>query len=325
MPYQPFGDIWTKFSEYEIRNGFIRPVAGSSLITYQPWDAYRPAEGKESRKQPYHSLLDTLASFQSEISCPSDRFRKAILEHCSQHGLLGILPHQIETIVLPSSGGWKTTYIRAAGGWRKTETVEREESSVSPGAFMRREPGDFEMYFVPLELLTRQFFPDLVPTDTWANFPRPLSEAFWMQYAEPLDLFLSAASRFRQALEVVRSRPRRRGAEASAEFENGAWKLSALLAPVRETIYLDRAGKLATGWVSHSLLAAFAKMATLDLGQTRLLRCARSDCGIYFVTKAKKAKYCTEKCRNTVQMRKYRTNLRKKELKKNGRTNRSTR
>ena len=247
--------------------------------------------------------------------------RDALLAWCSEYGLLGVLLHRLETVVLPprasesmmGPGVMTPKYIRTATGWKQDapvlfefsdaeKSMEPPEPPDTPGIFLRKEPGDFEISFESLETVRSQFFPDL-PTSQ--DLPLPFSDEFWAHYAEPVHLFLNAATRLREATDGARMKASKAD-PGNMRVATGVAKLQALAAPVRTTLYKTQRGKFSVGWVCHSLLAAFAMMATLDLAEARLLRCARPDCGKYFVSKAKKARYCTDTCRKTVQMRRWR-------------------
>jgi hypothetical protein len=323
-----FGDYWVK-SQYEIHNDRIRPAAGATMIRYEPWDDYSPPIGKQTRTRPYQSLL-TLGAIAAEHSYDSDEFKAAALDFVTKHGPLGILLHRLETIVLPQraskanpkipqQSAWgafdraiaaarrfeQTTYFRTTQGWKEQVTRSAEQKDFS-GAFLRNENG---MELQPLKDVCEEFFPGLES----ASLPLPFSEDFWTGYSELVLHFWNAASQFCNAIEDARIRPRR--GQEWLRFGIGLTALGELTRPVRHNLYPYKAGKLRLGWVCHSLLAVFAMMATQDLAQNRLLRCARRDCQAYFVTQAKMAKYCSARCRKAVQMRRYRKNLAKREAK----------
>jgi hypothetical protein len=319
-----FDDLWVKFSEYvTMEDGRIRPASGATMSRYEPWDDYASPTGKEARTQPYHSLLK-LGDVADVHSSGSDEFRRATREFAREHGLLGILPHQLETIILPQRPSdenspafpfKQTVYVPTTTGWESepiftAKPNEPDDFTKRPGAFTRT---GFEMTWQPLEDLCARFFPDLDP----ASLPRPLSKEFWAKYSEPLDLVWSAALQFRDAIEDARISP-----SPNRRQQLALTHLQELTVPVRFDLHIDELGKRTLRWVSHSLLAAFAMMAKLDLAQNRLLRCARPDCQVYFVTQSKAAKYHNTQCRKLVQMREYwKTHPRpkpKKNLKKKG-------
>jgi hypothetical protein len=279
------------------------------------------------------SLADIASAVDiaSKSSSDSGLFTKAALQFSKEHGLLGILLHQLETIVLPprppNAGSilTQTVYIRTTTGWRGLDQFPSETGAKPSGAFMR-DLSNFEMGFVPLESIRERFFPYFEPAPHWENFPVPFSPDFWNQYTEPLIEFWNMALQFQHAVEAARFQPRR--PNEWGLFQSGLDGLNVLTAPMTSNLYPERRAeaisrrrgrssvtrmvKPTLGWVTHSLVASFAEQAKLDLAQFRLLRCLK--CGAYFVTKAKMAKYCTAKCRNTVQVRKYRKNLKKRKI-----------
>src|ERR1051325_5303729 len=102
-----FADVWYRFDHYEIAGDYIRPAPGATLSRYDPWQTFRNPAGKEGVRQPYHSLLQ-LPTFD-DLEQPGLRLENAdqarILEWCSQFGLLGMLLHRVEVVVLPAEGG----------------------------------------------------------------------------------------------------------------------------------------------------------------------------------------------------------------------------
>jgi hypothetical protein len=102
---------WWKFADYTIDGGYIRPVPGSKLISYNPAEAYlrkekkpnKSAGAKQTRRTkdlipPYQSLIDMLAQLgiapHARINTKSltTHDHEVILQWCKGYGLLGILP-----------------------------------------------------------------------------------------------------------------------------------------------------------------------------------------------------------------------------------------
>jgi hypothetical protein len=128
-------------------------------------------------------------------------------------------------------------------------------------------------------------------------------------YTEPLASFLELACRFYREIELLRVKPL--GKHKHLTNVDGLRWFAQYSSPI---LRRNERGNLNFGWdFRSSTLAAFSVMAMLDLSNTRLLRCARKDCGNYFSTKAKKARFCSDRCRNTNQMRKYRKKLEQRE------------
>lgn len=111
---------WSRFTGYEVRDGYIRPAPGATLETYDPWEAFeasraaraselpayvqlielakRIEKGAEGRRQ----LVSTGTPGRGEVAVPmySDEDKRAIERWCSSWGLLGILPHFARKAVL---------------------------------------------------------------------------------------------------------------------------------------------------------------------------------------------------------------------------------
>jgi predicted RNA-binding Zn ribbon-like protein len=151
------------------------------------------------------------------------------------------------------------------------------------------------------------FMPDIAATGRWSQLPSPRTERFWRLYAEPLDQFLDLAAHLRRAIDQASN------LTSPQDLHRGIDTLGILTAPVRTMLYQDDQRQLAVGWACHSLLASYAMMATLDLAQTRLIRCEKPDCGVYFISKSRKARYCSPSCRSIVQMRKSRLKRKQEE------------
>lgn len=351
------GDVtvgdWWRFDRYEVRDGYIRPAPRAKLQRYDPWEAYQAgkAPGRKRRKQapPYQSLLDILQKGSFFPLEPESE--KNLLQWCSAHGLLGIVPHEAlmvtlwpcwepiqgiatdDPMLLPTAyryvrtnAGWIATHIQMSlgeRGYKKDKEPKREGELVSeedipkslpPRGVIFQSVGKAELKQELLGYTWARFFPDVSPAQRETfRYPVPLSEAFWHLYAEPLDAFVNAAVTLRNALYgLAHVKPL---AEASTEENSwvlrGEKILHALLAPVTPALELLDDGKFRQRWVSTSLLASYAMMAFLDLVEERPLRC--EVCGKLFVSGAYQARYCSPTCRHTAQKRAYRER-RKREI-----------
>jgi hypothetical protein len=311
-------DIWVRCSEYEIRDEYIRPKRGCTIEKYRPWLEFGPPVAKDVRRQPYHSLLELIAKLQITPAVSGFTIRQdqtsMLLDWCVRNGLLGILLHRLETVRLPERTGVSDAFegvrgpssvrfIRTSRGWEKKESIRFGKSGrLRPGVFMREASG-YEMRYESISEYA-MFMPDLAGSKNWGKLPSPGSEQFWRWYSEPLHQFLSVVNEFKRAVDNIRD------CGSSQNRYRGIQAIQLLAAPVRSNLFVKPDGQLALGWSCHSLLASFAMMAAMDLGQSRLLICQRPDCGVYFATKSKKALYCSESCRGTVQMRRRRQKLR---------------
>jgi hypothetical protein len=252
------GDVVFRFDKYEIVDGDIRPTPDAAMTQYWPWDDFHTPEGKEPRRQPYSALLDLMAAHRDEdLKRPSEGLKSAVLEWCSQYGLLGMALRQ-----------------------------DKGKEWLQPGPYINTDN------LAWLE-------------DHWREYAVPN----WREYTEPLASFLELAYKFHHEIELLRVKLRGKN-----KHSTNAEDLGSLARGAHPMLRRDERGNLTFGWnFRSSTLAAFSVMAMLDLSNTRLLRCARKDCGKYFATKATKARFCSDRCRNTNQMRKYRRKLEQKE------------
>jgi predicted nucleic acid-binding Zn ribbon protein len=98
--------LWWKFSAYEVREGYIRPSPGATLLPYDPWKEYRRAPAKEKSQviRPYQPLLglaDKLVIIATENGADlAAESQVKVVEWCNRYGLLGILPHQAQMVNL---------------------------------------------------------------------------------------------------------------------------------------------------------------------------------------------------------------------------------
>ena len=190
--------------------------------------------------------------------------------------------------------------IREAGVvWEKWDEPE-------PGLSMPKERLDQEWasYFPTVPRRQAQTYP----------YPRPLSEDFWHCYAEPVPRFLTQAHVLKGALHHLTPLKEMRGQVKNMTDQQymsirgqvaGPYLLEGHLRSLSPTLELCRDGSLRQRWVAPSLLASFAMMALQDLtGDSSILEC--KNCKTLFTSTKYQARYCTDKCRQTAQKRRYR-------------------
>ena len=291
-----FNEYWGRFDRYEIRDDRIRPVKGAAWHSYNPWDEYRAPEGKQSIRQPYHSLLDIVNG-----TGPAS-LKSAIEEWCGKNGLLGVLLHSCESIsqnTIRDGLPCALTYAREAESWRETPVF----GAPAAGALIRG-LGQFST-----QLRT--------PQDTWGQFlpeisgiyPCPFSEEFWRAYTEPVTVFLDAARLLSTAVAGLRTLRESKGQAEIKRFrlrQSAGPAIGSLLLPVRPIIEMETRTRYRLGYSTGSLLADLAMMALLDVTSYRLIACGNETCGALLVTRSTTAHYCSARCRGTAQMRKYR-------------------
>ena len=178
--------------------------------------------------------------------------------------------------------------------------------------------------FEPLDRTWARFFPGVPEAERQTyNYPLPLSDRFWNEYAEPVGDFLSAAKLLRDAiLGVQRWGPvsdinsdtdtdHRHQSMVNAAY-GGRDDFASLLEGATPSIELHRDGSIRQLWGSASLISMFAVMALLDFNeQRRVVSCG--NCGKLFVTGARKAAYCSPKCRWAEDKRRQRADKKKRE------------
>ena len=96
------GGKWWRADKYELRNGSIRPAAGARLQEYEPWQEYSVTGATgEDEKAPYETLVALLSDFPTQAGRPVPTAQsQRLLDWCGQYGLLGILPHRAQEVIL---------------------------------------------------------------------------------------------------------------------------------------------------------------------------------------------------------------------------------
>ena len=309
-----FPDWWWRYDRYEVKDGYIRPVEGQKLLRYEPWTGYQTPHGKAAIQQPYESLFRLMTVL--DVCEVEDSRNAAIVEWCSKYGLLGVLLHQSESVVMPITQDGKqrglTEYYRETRGWSSTRDTDTNPARV--GAMVRK-LGHFQTELKTLDSWSR-FFPGLT---TPPKFPPPFSDEFWNDYAESVTDFMVAGYFLRDCIRLLASIRDSRTTlkEKQERFYLGPAEtmIHALTANVRPMIYLESKTRYGLSWAGGSLLSNLAMMAVLDFTKNRLLFCGNPKCAALFVTNSIEGRFCSKKCRGTVQMRKYRNRIKKGQTK----------
>lgn len=148
---------WVRFEDYEVRDGFIRPVPGSAMHRYSPSSVYAASREKwrQGKRAPYEQALEILETEPFEpivdprviltaeqlheqlrgLTPPSfdgplrKQFTDALIRWCREYGLLGIALRRYTRIELmprwmgapPSVPLWpvRKVYLKTAGFWRE--------------------------------------------------------------------------------------------------------------------------------------------------------------------------------------------------------------
>jgi hypothetical protein len=333
---------WWKFDRYELRDGMICPARAAKLTRYDPWedqDAAAPLQ--QDRVPAYRSLLD-MANRLRYLESPSPQKRggrlhprseRELLDWCAEYGLLGLLLHDAVQITLapqPSKipardyramlKSWRQhgvrerpsrttmiqkSYTRTTFGWvERNQPIYNKTHLQNPGVITHVGDRLAEQSLVML----RRYFPSATRSDSpdaWQTFdcPAPLSERFWMLYAESLDDFLSRTRFLRLAIASMTARAiRDPTSEEGLELEAGRSYLWGLLSPVGFGFAIDPQSGLRARLLGGSLLSTLAAMALQDAPKGSVLQCGA--CGNIFIAgKRTQTRYCSRRCRATAQKR----------------------
>jgi len=177
-----------------------------------------------------------------------------------------------------------------------------------PCEVLRRRLPDAELERVPLGEHYRQYFPD-VPRAEARTYPYPSfgSREFWPSYGESVSSFLAAARYLAAPLEALDRLHGR--VEIDSDEQALAWRAFARVNAIASVAQLSgglmEGGGFGVGWWSPSLLGTFAIMLLNDLSAGhQVKRCP--NCGVFFVSKNRRARYCSSTCRYALQKREWR-------------------
>ncbi len=315
---------WWRFSDYLIRDGLILPSPGATLESYDPWEGYAAAQRRGATAEtPYQSLVRLVAEVDFQVGGRlRPEGRAAILAWCRQYGLLGLLPHYYDLLPagvdLVDDRRFYWSYVWDAGEWEKVTDSEM------PWMYRSTEwaPLGNRVSVAKEEDLLR-FFPRLPhAAGNELDLPEPLSHEFWEQYGEPVHQFMEEAYALNGALESLATIPKNIGRETIWHDADGRrWidfsctdfvlgldtlnRLTSTVVPILKVVTVGAKATLAERWVFRSLLASLGMMAHQDLlSGDRMYLCA--NCGTPFPSTSPNASYCSLKCRNTAQKRRWR-------------------
>jgi hypothetical protein len=163
----------------------------------------------------------------------------------------------------------------------------------------------------PLETTWARYFPD-VPDAAHATYPypAPVGPQFWSEYGEPISELVRAAWLLGNGLEAI-TKPAHPDAPA-----RGAFRLTQLASHCWPKLEPAANGKMIHRWVAGSLLSSLALMAMEDPAQQLVHSC--QTCGRLFRADAYQAKYCSPRCRHTMQKRAFRQRLRQRARRRRG-------
>jgi hypothetical protein len=258
-----------------------------------------------------------------------------LLDWCGEHGLLGLFFTEVRQLTLyprwqvaregngnceavmqeHSYGGrWMTiSHSHSSLETALLPTAEKPAGMLVAHQYWSKEwrrPGallqtlDTGIYYTqPLRDLAC-YFPDVADPETYP-YPRPASEEFWRVYAEDADQFLRLAFSFADAIRILaQAGGKQLAGDQLAEARQALEFLNRLAAGAEAGFSLRDNGAVESCWKTPSLIAAFARMALLDLARGWIQVCAR--CARVFISSAGKARFCSPRCRYAVQRRLWR-------------------
>ncbi len=141
-----------------------------------------------------------------------------------------------------------------------------------------------------------RYFPDVAQEELdQYEYPEPLSEEFWRQYAEPLDDFVAAVERLRHIVEGLALPVKERDDDLS--FVKAQRELNVVLSGVCPVLVERKSGAFSQRRAAVSLLShmGLVLLEELTAEGRRPLRCTR--CGALFLSRAYQARFCSQRCR----------------------------
>ena len=330
-PTTIYGGEWWRCSRYELVDKTIRPAPGATVSAYDPWKRYwATLEGRVS-EPPYLKLTNLLLDFPSPAEIRkgaqlSTEQEEGLLAWCSENGLIGLLPELVQSATFI---GWEhfpdgttlpdaTTFQRLGDKWIKFDRDPNKQNTwPERSQVVVSRLGGTDVWFESVDQSWIHYFPWVSPeqADNY-EFPLPLTEEFWRQYGEPLNLFVMAAS---SLAEIVR----RLSTPNEGDFESVMYgtmteqkALHHLQAQVRSSspsIHRMGNGTIMQQWRSPSLLCAMSLMLMEDLaGDLSLYRCP---CGRVVASSYPDTRYCSPKHREKYRKRAQREREKKRSKK----------
>jgi len=161
----------------------------------------------------------------------------------------------------------------------------------------------------PLKFIRAFFLPSTFgqkePNEERFTPPPPLSPPFWRCYGEPVSAIAYWCRKFTECIDCMSLWQGRDAAEADVQY--AFTNLSALADSAAPAFRFNpKRNALDEARVSPGLIASYALMFLWDrMEGRRALRC--QNCQAYFVSDETRARYCSPRCRNTAQARRYRS------------------
>ena len=65
-PFDQLAGHWWRFDRYEMKEGYLRPMRGAGLYTYDPWELFRESRTAREADPPYQLLLNLVQDISFE-------------------------------------------------------------------------------------------------------------------------------------------------------------------------------------------------------------------------------------------------------------------
>lgn len=315
---------WGRFTRYEIVDGYIRPAADATLERYRLDSELRASDGR-----PYETLAEVVRQGRLTVSgTVTPETAATVIHWCRQFGLLGILLQRVETVdfaprAIPDvdpewTGVRRSRLFRTPGGFQLEGDSNSESISETEveSVVMLHPLGSSEITREPITQTWVKFFPSIPPDQRATySYPHPLDEHFFRIYGEPIDEFLRAARELTEPLATIAASKSAQHQDFGpfSPFANAIRQLNGLAATIGSQFWPGEDGTLHERWVAPTLIASLARMALRHLaGGMEVRVCENPTCHKLYASSAYQARYCSERCRHTVNKRAVRQNARNK-------------
>ena len=339
------GRYWLRSKGYHLEAGMIRLAPDAELELYDPWEEWASAADEERPYKRLLRLVQQLHPPHFNLPLPR-REEQLLERWVQENGLLGVLPHEtLEATMAPRwvdeqqftpvyerSAGGARSFVAAqrqlrwqAQGWRDSPTrvgqARTSDLALEGELVPAKQLGDAEL---PLEVRCRRvqdgriqprklaeyfhpFFPDVPPAEASTHdYPSVDTDRFWRTYAESARQFVDAGRYLAAPLEgLARLRAGQFSDDELTRIRGALQPINAIASVVDLTGTLMEGDEFAVGWSSPSLLGTYALMLLDDLkAGHQVQRCP--NCGVYFLAKNPRARYCSSTCRHAQQKREWR-------------------
>lgn len=292
---------WCRFSEYEIVDGFVRPVADAKFEPIELTEILRSERYlKQGDKERVPSAWEELTKIASHLNGDPDEKKKGnlltaagekrLLAWCAKYGLLGVLLHRTATLISPIIDGCQWSLFRSTTGWEYRQIPPSD----GPCVYIHTKEGIQKR---EIDKEWGRYFPSVPKSEKVSyEYPTPKYEAFWRIYEEPVSEVIQRAFEIRGVMRGLMHETR--DEPKSITYKNARHALNELIAPASASLRVGADGALERVWHYPSLLSALGMRITEDLTGGRVLTtCGNPRCGIVFAGERSTVAYCQPSCR----------------------------